>query len=133
FVVAPLLKGNRAPPWPTKLELADVERVVEERRIIGSEVHVRAAQIIPVRVETQVVRASGASVDKAVMAVRQAINHSLNDIGRGFGGLIEAAAIWSAVASGGSEPPGGAECQEDCGYGYDWCAIDPQIVERGGA
>ena len=97
FVVAPLLKDNRAPPWPGNPDLERVESEFETRRMIGSEVHVRAAQIVPVKVTVTIRRASGVGAENAKAAIRTAINAWLNDEARGFGTRIYATEIWSAI------------------------------------
>ena len=98
FVMGKPVADGNLPPWATDAEIDRVEKELNERRMVGSELFVRPALIIPVRVTARVRLLPGQSGEEAQRAIRQALNDYLNSDDRGFGTLLHDGDLWSCVA-----------------------------------
>jgi predicted phage baseplate assembly protein len=97
FVVAPLRPGNAAPPWPADADLDHVQATLDRHRMIGVELFVQAARIVPVKVIVTAVPVAGNPLDDVARVVRDSLNNWLNSTDRGFGTELYGADLWSCV------------------------------------
>lgn len=98
FIVSPPRLEGKLPPWPSDSEIDQVTAVLDERRMVGLELSVRPAHILPVRVTVEALAVPGYPVDEVARAVTQALNTWLNSDERGFGTRLNAGDLWASAA-----------------------------------
>jgi predicted phage baseplate assembly protein len=98
FVVSnPRMEGN-APPWASDAEIDYVKKVLDECRMVGLELFVQAARIVPVKVTVVASAVAGYNAEDVRQAVRGALNRWLNSKDRGFNTSVYGGDLWSCAA-----------------------------------
>jgi predicted phage baseplate assembly protein len=97
FIVSRSRQEGKLPPWPTDTEIDDVKNLLDSRRVIGCELFVQAARIVPVKLTVAVTANPGFSVDVVQREVGKTLNDWLNSDERGFGINLSGGDLWSRV------------------------------------
>lgn len=98
FVMGKPAADGGLPPWATDAEIDRVEKELDTRRMVGSELFVRSALIVPVQVTARVRPVIGQNGEEVQRAIRKALNDYLNSDDRGFGTILHDGDLWSCVS-----------------------------------
>lgn len=97
FIVSPPRQEGKMPPWPSDAEIDDVKNLLDSRRVVGCELFVQAAGIVPVKLTIKMTANAGFSDDAVQRAVTKSINDWINSDERGFGTNLIGGDLWSRV------------------------------------
>ncbi|MGO7807182.1 putative baseplate assembly protein [Rhizobium ruizarguesonis] len=98
FVASQPRQEGKLPPWPSDAEIDHVKELLDVRRMVGCELFVRPARIVPVKLEIRMKVKAGFSVNDVEREVNKAINDWLNSDDRGFGPNLYGGDLWSRAA-----------------------------------
>jgi predicted phage baseplate assembly protein len=97
LVVPPIRRGQRHPPVATEADLQRVARQLESRRLAGTELFIRPASVVAVKVTAYVRPVSGLPWPTVQAQSREVLNDFLNAPERGFGGELRLQRLWAEL------------------------------------
>jgi predicted phage baseplate assembly protein len=97
FVAPPIQPWQMHPPLPSPAEVGRVARVLNDRRLVGAEVFVEAAKIVPVQVIATVEGRSGVPFTEVTKQAQRALNDFLNAPAREIGKAVWRDQIFAAL------------------------------------
>ncbi|MER9059908.1 putative baseplate assembly protein [Mesorhizobium sp. M0698] len=97
FIASQPHQEGKLPPWPSDAEIDDVKNLLDSRRVVGCELFVQAARIVPVKLTIKMTASAGFSLDLVKREVSKTLNEWLNSDERGFGTNLTGGDLWSRV------------------------------------
>lgn len=97
FVVGQPRQEGKLPPWPSDAEMDDVKNLLDSRRMVGCELFVQAARIVPIKLTIILTANAGFSDDVVKREVSKTLNDWLNSDERGFRTNLTGGDLWSRV------------------------------------